>query len=241
MTNSPAAAAAAAADYTVLVPVRNERESLPGFHDRVRALGFADRVLYVDNASSDGTVDLLRRLGSGRVLVHERDLGYGASIRDGIAADRAAKVVVLDADLEYPPEAVPRLLAALDRHPVVYASRFRGERPPDMPWLRRAGNRAVTALFNLLFRQRTTDLYTGMKGLRREVCDQLELERTGFEHVVELAAQVARAGHAIAEIDVVYSPRQAGRSKMRHLPETVKCLALLLRLALAPRREDGRR
>src|SRR5262245_66096213 len=112
-------------------------------------LGYADALLFVDNASIDGTVTQIERRGS-RVLLHTRNEGYGASIRDGIAASDAELVVVIDADLEYPPEAVPVIVEALRTHPVVYASRFLGGRPPDMPVLRRAGNRLVSGLFNLL-------------------------------------------------------------------------------------------
>ncbi len=212
----------------IVVPVLNEEASIDEFHDRMARLGYADALLFVDNASSDGTVARIERHGA-RVLRHARNEGYGASIRDGIAASDADLVVVIDADLEYPPEAVPAIVDALRTHAVVYGSRFRGPRPPDMPLLRRAGNRLVSGLFNVLYRQHTTDLYTGMKGLRRSVLPLGELRRSGFEHCVELAALITLARQRIHEVPVAYRPRQRGRSKMRHLPETAKLLAHLVR------------
>ncbi len=211
----------------IIVPVFNEEESIDEFHDRMARLALADALLFVDNASTDGTVARITRHGS-RLLRHARNEGYGASIRHGIAASDGERIVIIDADLEYPPEAVPAIVVALDRHPVVYASRFLGA-PPEMAPLRRAGNHVVSRLFNVLYRQHTTDLYTGMKGLRRAALPLGNLRRDGFEHCVELAALITLEGHRIHDIPVVYRPRQRGRSKMRHVPETAKLLAYLVR------------
>jgi glycosyltransferase involved in cell wall biosynthesis len=212
----------------IIVPVFNEADSIDEFHDRMARLGLSSHLLFVDNASTDGTIERIERHGS-RLLRHARNQGYGASIRHGIAATDGERIVIIDADLEYPPEAVPALAEALDREPVVYASRFLGPRPPDMPLLRRGGNRLVSFLFNLLYRQHTTDFYTGMKGLRRSALPLGDLRRDGFEHGVELGALITLAGRRIHDIPVDYHPRRSGRSKMRHIPETVKLLAHLVR------------
>ena len=212
----------------IIVPVYNEAGSIDEFVARMRRLGYADALLFVDNASTDGTVEQIRRHGA-RVVQHERNEGYGASIRDGIAATTGELIVVIDADLEYPPEAIPALLDALRRHPVVYASRFLGSRPPDMPVFRRAGNALATRLFNVLYGQRTTDLQTGMKGFRRSSLALGDLRLDGFEHSIELAAMIYLAGHRIHDVAIEYRPRQHGRSKMRHLPEAAKMIACLMR------------
>lgn len=211
----------------IVVPVLNEEASIDEFCDRAARLGYVDALLFVDNASSDGTVARIERRGA-RLVRHAHNEGYGASIRHGIAASDGELVIIIDADLEYPPEAIPPIVVALQEHPVVYASRFLG-RPPDMPALRRTGNRVVSGLFNLLYRQRTTDLYTGLKGMRRSALPLGDLRRDGFEHGVELAALITIAGHRIHDVAVEYQPRQRGRSKMRHVPETTKLLAHLLR------------
>ena len=94
---------------------------------------------------------------------------------------------------------------------------------------RRIGNAAVSSLFNVLYRQRTSDLYTGMKGMRRDALPLGQLRRDGFEHGVELATLITVPGHRIHDVPVEYQPRQRGASKMRHGPETAKLLAHLLR------------
>ena len=200
----------------------NESASVEEFHARVARLGLGQSLLFVDNASTDDTVRKIERMPGARLVRHATNEGYGASLRDGMLAGTAPRIVIIDADLEYPPESIPALLAALDRETVVYGSRFLGAVRPDMPLFRRIGNRVISGVFNLLFRQHTTDFYTGMKALRREALADLVLHQNGFEHVVELGAKLACKGHTISEVAVAYAPRSRGVSKMKHLPETLK-------------------
>lgn len=219
----------------IVVPVLNEVENIDEFVARIDRLGLAERLIVVDNHSTDGTLDRLARHPMVRVIRHATNEGYGASLRDGMAAGDGELIVIIDADLEYPPEAVPALLAALERDPVVYCSRFLGAGAPAMPLVRRFGNALCSWLFNLLFQQTTTDLYTGMKGLRRAAVPLQRLRRSGFEHAAEMAALIALSGHTIREIAVEYTPRQRGASKMRHVPETLKLIGTLLAYRFRPR------
>ena len=206
----------------IVVPVFNEAASIDEFYGRVQPTGLAGRLIFVDNASTDATVARIAAHPDVRLIRHDRNEGYGASIRDGITASDAELIVIIDADLEYPPEAIPRLLAALQDHPVVYGSRFLGSRPPSMPLFRRAGNRLFSVLFDRLFGVHTTDLYTGMKAFRRAALPLHCLQQTGFEHAAEIAVLTALAGLRIHEIPITYSVRRTGRSKMRHIPETAR-------------------
>jgi glycosyltransferase involved in cell wall biosynthesis len=216
----------------VVVPVLNEIEMLPEFLRRVEALGLPLNLIVVDNGSTDGTLDLLRGRPEITLIEHGRNLGYGRSLADGMQAARADRVVIIDADCEYPPEAIPALLERLDRAPAVYASRFLSGEPLDMSRLRQSGNRLLSAIFNLLYRRRLTDLYTGMKALRRSSYEGMPFVRSGFEHVVELAAGLVLRGHAIDEVAAAYAARRTGRSKMRHVPELLKALKVMVKMRL---------
>jgi glycosyltransferase involved in cell wall biosynthesis len=219
----------------IVVPVRNEVDSIDELYARVERLGLADCLIFVDNASTDGTRERLATCARARVIQHASDEGWGASVRHGIAASDGELIVIVDADLEYPPETIPAVLAALGHHPVVYGSRFLGPRPPDMLWRRRAGNGLMSAFYNRLFDQQVTDLATGLKGLRRGAVPLERLRRNGFEHGAEIAALIATAGHRIAEIAVPYTPRRRGRSKMRHLRVALTVVALFVRYRLRGR------
>jgi glycosyltransferase involved in cell wall biosynthesis len=231
----------------IVVPVLNEEASIDEFIARVERLGYAEALIFVDNASNDGTVDRIQRHPGCRLIRHARNEGYGASIRHGIEAGAGEVVVIVDADLEYPVESIPALLDSLSEHPVAYASRFLGPRPPEMPLARRLGNLLMTRLYNLLYRQRVTDLCTGMKAFRREAFPAAALTRDGFEHCIEFAVLSALLRHRIHEIAVDYHPRQKGVSKMQHIPEALKfCIYLLAnrmpsrRRLMAERAESAR-
>jgi len=213
----------------VVVPVFNEEKGLPEFIDRLSVLPMSFHPIFVDNASTDNSLHLIQQVPGATVIRHKKNEGYGASLRDGILASTSEKILIIDADCEYPPEALPNLVTELDYHRVVYASRFLDQnRRVPMPCLKRAGNKMISGLFNLLFQQQTTDLYTGSKGFQRSVIIDLPMERNGFEHVLEIAARLARRSIRISEIHVEFRPRQTGRAKMKHLPETMKYLYLLL-------------
>jgi glycosyltransferase involved in cell wall biosynthesis len=212
----------------LIVPVYNEEASIDEFHERVKRLGLPLGLLFVDNASSDATVARIEQFPDVRLIRHATNLGYGASLRDGIAASTADVVIIIDADLEYPPESIPALLAAARREPVVYGSRFHGTRPLGMSLVRNVGNQVASRLYNLLFGQRTTDIYTGIKALWRTALPLDRLERNGFDHAVEIAALIASSGHRIVDVPIEYAPRRSGRSKMRHIPEATKLLTLLV-------------
>ena len=216
----------------VIVPVLNEEDMVRTFYERISKVPLPLHFIFVDNASTDRTRELVRTFADSTLIEHEKNEGYGGSIIDGIAHSTAEAFVIIDADCEYPPEAIPDLVAALEHSPVVYASRFLQARELKMPLLRKAGNRTITALFNLLFRQNLTDLYTGCKALRKSAVEGLPLERKGFEHVLELAVRISRRGITFSEVPIVYELRRIGRSKMGHVAETLKFLYLLLRYRL---------
>lgn len=225
----------------IIVPVFNERDNLPELLTRLRALPDYERfhLIFVDNASTDGSVEFIQSVANASVILHTHNRGYGASLRSGIAAARTEQIVIIDADCEYPPECIPALLCALVDHNVVYASRLQGKstaREAGMLPLKWWGNRIISTAYNILFTQHTTDLYTGCKALRRSCLNNIQLQRDGFEQVLELAAKLAACGYRIAEVPVDFSPRARGQSKMAHLSETLKYFFWLVfyRLQLSP-------
>ncbi|HVU05863.1 MAG TPA: glycosyltransferase family 2 protein [Polyangiaceae bacterium] len=220
----------------VVIPVFNEVHTVKELAARLARAVPGATLVFVDNGSTDGTLDAIGDISHARLVRHSENLGYGRSILDGIAAGSGELVVMIDADLEYHPEDVPLLLAALETTAAVYGSRFLGKRggPAVMPRTREAGNRIVSGLFNVLFSQRLTDLYTGLRAVRRNALPPLE--SPGFELVLELAARLSGDGVRIAEVPIGYTPRTLGRSKMRHVPEFLKFCARLVELRRKIRR-----
>jgi glycosyltransferase involved in cell wall biosynthesis len=221
--------------FDLVVPVFNEAESLPIFFSRLQALDLNCQVIFVDNASTDGSLHLLRSYPQAHIVEHKHNQGYGASIIDGIKAGINPDIVIIDADCEYPPECIPQLLLALDKNPVVYTSRFLAatqQKPFNAGYIKKWGNQLLSFLFSCLYAQQVSDLYTGCKALKRSCLDNITLQNTGFEHVLELSVKLAAQKFPIGEIAVEYSPRQVGKSKMNHLAETAKYFYWLMRYTL---------
>lgn len=208
----------------VVVPTFNEEATIPELLRRLRAACPDARLIFVDNGSTDRTCELLRTDPDVTLIRHDTNHGYGGSLIDGVRSGSAEKVVMIDADLEYLPEDVPALVAALDGADAVYGSRILGPDRGEMGLPRYWGNRFLTALFNQLFGQAMTDIYTGIRGFRRGVLDPDGYRRMGFDHILELTAVTARRGGRIAEVPAGYHPRTRGVSEMNHLREFTKFL-----------------
>lgn len=221
----------------VIIPVYNEHENLPPLLQRLHALPNANQlnIIFVDNASTDGSAEYLAALSDIVLIRHSSNLGYGASLRSGMRAAQTERWIILDADGEYPPECIPVLLQTLESRPVVYASRLLGKSSSvvGMPFLQRMGNVVISSAFSVLFQQQVSDLYTGCKALRRDCMTNMDLQRDGFEQVLELAVKLTQRGIDITEISVDFSPRQRGASKMSHVAETAKYFFWLLRYRMS--------
>jgi glycosyltransferase involved in cell wall biosynthesis len=216
--------------FDLVVPVYNEEAGLPEFFFRLDKLKLNCQPIFVDNASSDNSLTLLKNYPNALVIEHAQNEGYGGSLIDGMAAGSSDYIVVIDADCEYPPESIPALVAALEAHSVVYASRFLDpalEKAANMSFVKTTGNRLFSYAYNSLFHQNTTDLYTGCKGLHRSSLNNIKFEQKGFEHVTELAVKLAANGHTIFDIPIQYEPRATGSSKMRYIQDGAKFLKLL--------------
>ena len=125
------------------------------------SLNLGLNVVYIDNCSADRSVEIIEAFESVTLVRHDSNEGYGGSIIYGIAHSSNDKIIIIDADCEYPPEALPEMAAGLDQVEVVYTSRFLEANNDFMPRLKKYGNQLISALFNRLFQQRVTDLYTG--------------------------------------------------------------------------------
>ncbi|MDR7418065.1 MAG: glycosyltransferase family 2 protein [Armatimonadota bacterium] len=227
---------------SIVVPVYNEQRTIEQVLRRVRAApldGLSTEVLVVDDGSTDGTRDILHRLVSGgqadgvTVLLQPTNRGKGAALRRGFAEARGGIVLVQDADLEYDPRDYPELLAPILRGDadVVYGTRFRGDGPRGRIG-QRLGNKALTALANLLTGLRVSDAYVGYKVFKREVLRAITLREDRFSVEAEITMKVARGRWRVREVPIAYSPRTHAEGKKIHFRDAVHGLWSLIRYRL---------
>jgi len=218
---------------SVVIPVYNERDTMVEIVRRVQAVGVHEEIIIVDDFSIDGTRQLLMELDREddiRVLLHGYNKGKGAALRTGFQQAHGDVVVIQDADLEYNPNDLPRLLAPIERceADVVYGSRFLENPRQDPSRLHRLGNWLLTAASNVVTGQRLTDMETCYKVFRREVLEQLDVEQNRFGFEPEITAKVSRLGYRILELPIAYNYRTYDEGKkigLRDAANALWCIA----------------
>jgi glycosyltransferase involved in cell wall biosynthesis len=221
---------------SVVVPVFNERATIGRILARIAAMPLPLEIVVVDDASTDGTRDVLKFLETIpnlRVLYHRQNQGKGAAVRDGFAAARGTVVIVQDADLEYDPADIPRLIKPLvfGQADVVYGSRYLAESARGSSWIHQFGNRMLTRISNLATGLRLSDMETCYKAFRADVLSGLRLQQSRFGFEPEITAKIARRGARIVELPVSYQARDWQEGKKIGLRDGFAALYCILRYA----------
>jgi glycosyltransferase involved in cell wall biosynthesis len=210
---------------SLVIPVYNEKASLEELLRRVVAVDMPKELIVVDDCSTDGSREILSRLAERglaglpgahpanenrlEVLFQERNQGKGAALRRGFEAATGDVVVVQDADLEYDPREIARLVGPiLDGHAdVVFGSRFIGETRRVLYYWHAVVNWGLTTLSNMTSGLNLTDMETCYKAFRRELIQSIRIEEDRFGFEPEITAKVARAGARVYEVPISYHGR----------------------------------
>lgn len=209
---------------SIVIPAFNEIHTVENLLQRVSEAplpeGIETELVVVDDGSTDGTRDLLRRLSAGheppfQYLEHERNRGKGAALRTGFAAATGDLVLVQDADLEYSPEDYPVLLQPIlnGDADVVYGSRFLGGPHRVLFFWHYLGNRFLTTLSNMFTDLNLSDMETCYKLFRADLLKGLELRSNRFGIEPELTAKVAKTRARIYEVPISYHGRTYAEGK----------------------------
>ena len=198
---------------TVIIPALNEAGNIADLVAAVLAQP-VERVIVVDNGSTDGTAGQARAAGA--LVVSEPRRGYGYACAAGVAAASSDILVFLDGDFSFLPAQMPRLIEPIQRGvaDLVLGSRTRGDiLPGAMPPHQRFGNRLTSGLMRLLYRVAVTDLGP-YRAIRRELLLGLEMSEMTYGWPTEMMVKAARSHARIHEVPVSYAPRRAGKSKV---------------------------
>ncbi len=219
---------------SVIVPVFNERNTVAEIVRRMRRVEvpLEVEIIMVDDASWDGTGDILKALEDStvRVLRHAENAGKGAAIRTGLAHARGDAVLIQDADLEYDPDDWPRLLNPLlkGKAQVVYGNRFTGEHT-NMLFLHWVGNRFLSLVTNVLYNTTLTDMECGYKLFDRRVLESISIRSNRFDFEPEITAKVLRQGYRIYEVPISYAGRGYDEGKKITWKDGMRALVTLMR------------
>lgn len=209
---------------SVIVPIYNEAATVDVVLRRLLAAPYPvpqKEIIVVNDGSTDGTTACLllwQHTPGVTVLRHDINQGKGAAIRTGLARARGPITIIQDADLEYDPADMPRLIEPirLGQASVVYGSRYL-DRRTRLPWTKfRVAVLVLGGFVRLLYGVRVTDEATCYKAMRTDLLRALAIEARRFEFCPEVTAKLCRRGIPILEVPIGYRPRScAGGKKIR--------------------------
>ena len=229
---------------SVIICCYNERATIAGVIARTKAVDLGPRwereILVVDNFSTDGTREILQQIHDPEinVIFHDRNMGKGMSIRTGIANMTGDYMIIQDADAEYDPADHVKFTRKADETnaAAIFGSRVLGGEVKYEYAHAYLGVRVLTAVTNLLFGGKLTDVATATKMVRADVVQALNLTTTDFNLDFELPNKILLAGHQIIEIPISYNPRTYAEGKKITSRDGVRALITMLRdrLGLTP-------
>lgn len=225
---------------SIVIPCFNEITTIESIIQKVLEveLPCARELVIVDDCSTDGTRDYLRTLADRceiKLVFHEVNRGKGAALRAGFAQATGDIVMIQDADLEYDPNEIPKLIKPIldDKADVVYGSRFIGGQSHRVLYFwHSVGNKFLTLLSNMFTNLNLTDMEVCYKVFRKSVLDKLVLKEDRFGFEPEITAKVARLGCIIYEVGISYYGRTYDEGKKINWKDGVKAIYVILKYGL---------
>ncbi len=222
---------------TLLVPAFNEENGIEGVVRRLAALdlGVPTEVLVVEDGSSDGTgaklEQLQKEIPALRVLKHDTNRGYGASLKTGFESACTEVVVITDADDTYPEDRIAELIARVDDGADMAVGARIGAHV-KIPLIRRPAKAALRMLASYLGGVRIPDLNSGLRAIRRDVVLKYKgILPEGFSFTTTITLACLTNNHRVDYVTIDYAAR-TGNSKIRPVRDTLGFTALIIRTVL---------
>jgi glycosyltransferase involved in cell wall biosynthesis len=197
---------------SIITPTCNEEESIGDFLISLRKLKLRNFELIIVDDSADRTAEIAKNLMKklkikGKVIKRVNKLGKGSAIRDGLKVAKGDYIVLIDADLQYNPLDIPRLLKKLEEFDLVNTTKLRKD-----PFYRKIFGKFFRILVFLLFGLRI-DTQSTLRAFRKNL-KKIEFKTNGFAWDVEFLYKAKKLGYKICEIPVIYGRREKGESKV---------------------------
>ncbi len=222
-------------EVSIIIPTYNESENIALLIHRIETMALDVQIVVVDDNSPDKTADVAERLGKkyGNITVVRRPAknGIATAIRDGMLNSESKYVIVMDSDLQHPPEVIPKILKDLRRgRDIVIASRYVRGGQSDFSLPRKAISRMATLIahINLQETEGIKDPMSGYFGFRRDLIKPEQIVSNGYKILLEIL--VASGTKNVSEVPYRFNRRKNGKSKLG-IGEFIKYIKLVLSLS----------
>lgn len=220
------AVAAPVTGLSLILPVYNEAAGLDAVLDELlqalRTTNLPHELIVVDDGSTDGSSDIVRRVAGVRLIEHLTNLGYGAALKTGIRHARFPMIAITDADGTYPADALSGLLVKMDQADMVVGARTGTN--VAYPVLRSIPKWFLVRFAEWMARRRIPDLNSGLRVFRRGVVERfLKILPDGFSFTTTITLAMLTNSYLVEYVPINYHPRN-GRSKIRPVRDTLRML-----------------
>ena len=216
---------------SIIIPVYNEEKTVAVVLEKIakiKLLGVQKEIIIVDDGSTDATASVITNyqlpITNLKMIRHKKNSGKGAAVRTGIQHATGDYILIQDADLEYNPDDIPKLLKPIleKKAVVVYGTRLqrlpnfgRDERRLQF-FVHYVGNRLLSLLTSILYGQWITDMETCYKIFPRNALSGVSLRAISFELEPEITAKLCKKGYKITELPISTNPRGYEEGKKLH-------------------------
>lgn len=206
---------------SVVIPVYNEQKTLEKIVEKVLSIPIEKELVIVDDGSTDNSPKILSSLKEKypeiNVVFKEKNMGKGHSLGVGFKHTKGDYVIVQDADLEYEPVDIQKLLDTIcaskdPQKTAIYGSRFMNV-PENMLSTHFFGNKLLTLITNILFGVALTDMETCYKLIPGNFARDVEIKSLRFDFEPEITAKLSRSGYKIIEVPIQYNGRSFSEGK----------------------------
>ena len=205
---------------SVIIPCFNEHKTINTILDRLKNLSnFNKEIIIVDDFSNDGTKEFLQKIENSdeiKTIFNEKNFGKGYCIKKGIEESSGDIIIIQDADLEYDPTDIPKLINPIKNGDadVVYGSRFTGsdEKRVLFYW-HSLGNKFLTTLSNMFSNLNLTDMECCYKAFKKEIIKEINLKENRFGFEPEVTAKISKKDIKIFEVGIKYFGRKYSEGK----------------------------
>jgi len=222
---------------TIIIPVYNEKKYIEKIIKEIKKkVIFNKQIIIVDDCSLDGTRKIIKKIKNiDKIIFHKKNRGKGAAIISAIPYIKGNIVAIQDADLEYNPKDLNRLIKIMisNNFKVIYGSRvLRKKRYNSNQFIsnfRIFGNHVLTIISNFFNNQKLTDAHTCYKIFRSELFIKLDLQENDFAFCPEVTTKISLLNEKINEAPISYKGRTVEEGKKIHFYDAVRALITILK------------